>query len=410
MSNIRSYLKEKEKRKETNIENSKKIETPDFNTKIVKYKLSMFYRILLAIILIAAIVALIFFQQTNKVYTQMQVTNVISRQTISGTTDIMLGNHIVTYSRDGIQCMDVKGTAIWNQTFEMQNPMISTAKEIIAIADYNGRTVYIMNSQKKLGEVTLSMPIRNICVAANGVVMVVVEESKVTKIYMFDSQGNQLTDFSTRMNDTGYPTALGISDSARLVSVAYTYIELGEIKTRVAFYNFGAVGENYVDHLVSGYNYTDTIVPYMKFMNDETLFAVADNRLMIYSGSEVPEMKAEMLLDEEVQGVYSNEKYIGLIFMNSSGQGNYKLRVFDTSGKEMMNVPIDLEGMNDVNIFFQEDQVVIYNETNCIIYSLKGTLKYSGEFNKTVRVMLPGKSKTKYTVVTQEGIDILELK
>jgi len=37
------------------------------------------------------------------------------------------------------------------------------------------------------------------------------------------------------------------------------------------------VGENEIDHLVSVYNYSDTFVPFIKFMNDSTAFAVAES-------------------------------------------------------------------------------------------------------------------------------------
>lgn len=402
MSNIRSYLKEKEKRTQD--------QKTDFVGKIIKHRLTIFYRVALAVLLIAVIVLILYFQYRDKVYTQMNQLSTVARQEILGMRDMGLGSNVVSYSNDGISCMDPKGTALWNQTYEMQNPMIATCQDVLAVADYNGRNVYIMNSEKKLGEITTNLPIHDLCVAANGVVLTVQEESRITWIYMYDSQGKELVRIPTRMNDTGYPTAVSMSENARLISVAYTYVEAGQLQTRVAFYNFGPVGENQIDHLVSVYNYTDTFVPYIRFVNADTAFAVADNRYMIYLGSEVPETNMERLLDEQIQAVYYSDKYIGLVFFNSSGDSAYLLRVLNLQGEEVASIPFDLDSIGDAKILLGEEVITIYNEQECLIYNFSGRLKYSGSFEKAVRVMIPMSGQFRYALVTADSIDVVELK
>lgn len=402
MSNIRSYLKEKEKRAKSQQEN--------FTDKIRKHRLTIFYRIALAAVLVGAIALVLYFQYRDKVYTQMNQISAQERQGISGAKDIGLGSSLVTYSNDGISCMDSKGNALWNQTYEMQNPIIATCQNVLAIADYNGRNVYVMNSEKKLGEITTNMPIRNLCVAANGVVMTVLEESRVTWIYIYDSQGKELVYFRTTMSDTGYPTAITLSDNAKLAGIAYTYVEAGVLQTRVAFYNFGDVGENQIDNLVSGYNYTDTFVPYIRFMNSDTAFSVADNRLMIYSGSEVPETKLERLMDEEIQAVYHSDKYIGLVLFNSTGESAYVLRVLNTQGDEVVSIPFDFSSIGDARILFGEELITIYNEKECLVYNLSGKQKYAGVFEKAVRAMIPIGGRLRYILAYMDSVDVVELK
>ncbi len=401
MSNIRSYLKEKEKRAEKQQEN--------FIDKIKKHRLTVFYRIILVVVLLGAIALVLYFQYRDKVYTQMSQVSAQERQGISGAKDIGLGSSLVTYSNDGISCMDSKGNALWNQTYEMQNPVVATCQDVLAIADFNGRNIYVMNSEKKLGEISTNMPIRNLCVAANGVVMTIQEESRVTWIYIYDSQGKELVYFRTTMSDTGYPTAIALSDNAKLAGIAYTYVEAGVLQTRVAFYNFGDVGENQIDNLVSGYNYTDTLVPYIHFMNSDTAFAVADNRLMIYSGSEVPETKMERLMDEEVQAVYNNAMYIGLVLFNSTGESAYILRVLNTQGDEVVSIPFDLSSISDARILFGEETITIYNEKECLVYNFSGKQKYAGSFEKAVRTMIPIGGHFRYILAYMDSVEVVEL-
>ena len=369
-----------------------------------KHRLVTLRRVLLAIVAVAAFAVFMYFQYVNRQYTEMAKGPELQRQSVSGTTDVALGLNLITYSCDGASCMDGKGNAIWNQTFEMQNPMEADCGDVIAFADYNGRDVYIMNSDKILGQVSTNMPIRKLDVTSNGVVMTIQEDSKVTWIYLYDSTGKELAYFSTRMSNTGYPTTVSVSPKAKLVGIGYTYPEAGDLKTRVAFYNFGDVGENEIDHLVSVYNYSDTFVPYLKFMNDSTAFAVADNRFMVYSGSEVPEMKKEILLDRQVLAVYNSESYIGLIFYNDDTEFPYKLEVYDTSGELATTIPLAFNGVSDVQIVFDDGSIIAYSESMCYIYNMSGRLKFEGSFDNGVRIISPQNGKYKYLIVTNDSI------
>ena len=172
--------------------------------------------------------------------------------------------HLLTYSKDGISCMDTKGNAVWNQTFGMQNPMVDINQNVVAVGDYNGREIYVMNTDSLLGKITTNRPVRNFCVSAGGVVAAVLDDTDVTLICLYDAKGNELVRFRTTMRESGYPVEVSISPSGELVCVSYLYIDSGHMKTSVAFYNFGAVGQNNTDNYVSGYDYVDTVVPFYK--------------------------------------------------------------------------------------------------------------------------------------------------
>ena len=78
-------------------------------------------------------------------------------------------------------------------------------------------------------------------------------------------------------------------------------------KGSVAFYNFSSVGQNFVDNFASGADYVDAVIPYLTFINGDTAFAVADNRLVIYSGDQRPKSTADVSLEEEIQSIFYNE-------------------------------------------------------------------------------------------------------
>jgi len=382
----------------------------DVDVLIKKHKLLSFAKILLIVLVAAGVLWFLYFRYINMQYSNLAQGTIVSRQAIAGTTDVIIGESLITYSSDGASCMDTKGNAIWNQTFEMQNPMEADCGNIVAFADYNGRKVYVMNNEKILGEVTTNMPIRKLGVTSNGVVMTVQEESKITWIYLYDSNGKELAYFSTRMNNTGYPTAIGLSPDSKLVCVGYTYPDSGSLKTRVAFYNFGDVGENEIDHLVSVYNYSDTFVPYVKFMNASTAFAVSDNRFMVYRGSEVPEVSKETFLDNDVLSVYNSDEYIGLVTYNDDTEYPYVLNIYNSFGNMESSIPLPFSGVTDARIVINDKTVLVYNENKCCIYNISGRLKYQGTFDSGIRVMAPISGKYKFLIVTQDSLYTAELK
>jgi hypothetical protein len=402
MANIREYLKRKEKR---DIDKNA-IPRVSYREKIKSHKFTIFYRIILVVILIAAITAAALIQWQNKVYTE----NVeLSSVGINITQDVKLmpfSGHLLSYSKDGANCMDTKGNAVWNQTFEMQNPMVDICQNVVAIGDYNGRTIYVMDTTGALGNITTNRPVRDFCVASNGVVAAVLDDTDVTLICLYDAKGNELVRFRTTMKESGYPVNVSISPSGELVCVSYMFVDSGQMKSSVAFYNFGAVGQNNTDNYVSGYDYLNAIVPLTHFLDNRSIFAVSDDRIMFYSGAQKPVSVAETLVSEEIRGVYYGDEYIGLVFNSTQGSSRYRLDVYQKSGAFQQSIEFDLEY---TNILFHEDQIIIHNESQCSIYNSKGVQKYDGKFSKTVLVLIPLSGNYRYMVVTPDSIDTIEL-
>ena len=149
------------------------------------------------------------------------------------------------------------------------------------------------------------------------------------------------------------------------------------------------------------------LVPYVQFMNNETAFAVGDGRLMIYSGGYKPENKGEFLYDEEVKSVFYSDRYIGLVFASDDSEHMYRLNVYNAAAARVGVYYFD---MDYTDIFFGNENFVIYNESECQIMTLDGIEKYNGSFTKTVELMLPLGNSYQYMLVTDTSIDKIQLK
>ena len=62
------------------------------------------------------------------------------------------------------------------------------------------------------------------------------------------------------------------------------------------------------------------------------------------------------------------------------------------------------------DIFFGDDDMVIYNESECQIFTTDGVEKYHGSFGKSARLLLPAGGSYKYYLVTDSTIDTIQLK
>lgn len=399
MTNVRDYLKKKKERNEEKPKIS-------YRERIKSHKFTIFYRVVLVIILVGAIAAALYIQWKNKVYTQTVVLTSSEINITQGSTLLPFAGHLLTYSKDGAGCMDVKGSPVWNQTFEMQNPMVDMCQNVVAIGDYNGRNIYVMNTSGVMGSITTNKPMRDFCVAANGVVAVVLDDTDTTWIYLYDSQGQELVYFRTTMKESGYPVNISISPSGELVCVSYLFVDSGQMKSSVAFYNFGAVGQNSTNNYVSGYDYLNAVVPFTRFLDNKSAFAVSDDRIMFFGGTQKPVSLAENLISDSVQSVYYGEEYVGLVFNSTESSNRYRLDVYHKSGELRHSIEFDIEYSD---ILFHEDQIIIYNETECCIYSSSGAEKYRGRFEKSALVLIPQSSAYRYMLVTPDSVDTIEL-
>lgn len=150
----------------------------------------------------------------------------------------------------------------------------------------------------------------------------------------------------------------------------------------MTFYNFGPVGENQSDYMVSAYSYSDLVVPKVQFMNNDTAFAVGDSRLMIYSGTQKPVTAGEYLYDDEIQSIFYSDKYVGLVFLSDQAETKYRMDVYNTSAAKVGSYYFDVDY---TDIFFGDDDMVIYNESESQIFTTDGV-----ENTMAASVRVPG--------------------
>ena len=380
-----------------------------YKEKLGRHQVLKLYRGCAVIALIAVALLCVYFYWINKEYVDYEVRQQYSWSKAQEAQCRNLDGFLLVYSKDGMSCIDTKGNTVWNQSYEMQAPMVEICGGTVAAGDYNGRNIYVANTEGIVGTINTTMPIRDIAVSENGVVVAVLDDSDVTAIYLYDAKrGEAFADFRTTMSKSGYPIAVDVSKDGKLVAVSYLKAEGGEIITNVGFYNFSSVGQNYTDNLVGGYVCEQAVVPMVEFMGKDILFGVSDQRLMLYQGEQIPTNVKDIEITEEILSVYYNEDYIGLVFYNveEDTEDTYRMVIYNTVGELEKEITFDFEYQE---IVFGAKSIIIYNEEECSIYNWDGKLKYNGRLKESIQCILPTASVNRYTFVTRDSIQFIEL-
>ncbi len=375
--------------------------------KVRKHRFARFYRIGIVVLIVAGVLAAYFIYEKTKTFSSYSITNSVDYALADGAKVVEFDGNILTYSKDGAGAVDSTGKLMWNQTFDMQNPLISICGDTVAFADYGGSTIYVQTSDGESATVSTDMPIRKIRTSSSGYVVAVLEDTDVTWIYHYDMNGNENAYFRTTMEKSGYPLDLDVSPDGKLVCVSYYYIDCDDVKSSVAFYDFGSVGQNYIDNYVSGYNYSGIMVPYVEFLDNETAVAVSSERMSVYAGAHKPVSVSDMFSSDEVLSVYTGTDAIAIIYRNSSSEAKYRLEIYDKTGKMTGLREFDFDYSN---VSLKNNMVVLYGDRNIYIGSFDGVKKFEGTYEQNIHLIIPTVSMDKYIVLTDSTIDTVTFK
>ena len=284
----------------------------------------------------------------------------------------------------------------------MQNPILKRSSEYVGVGDYDGHKIHVVDSSGNTYEIDTTLPLRDFSVSKEGLVAAILEDSTNSWVNVYNVNGEKLVEIKATMSKTGYPLCVAIS--GEVMAVSYLHVDSEVMKSGVTFYNFGGVGENVTDRIVSSYEYPDAVVPTIDFLSSDILMAMADNRLMFYEGSKIPKSTADVLLQDSVLGVYSGKNNVCLVGYDSSGEEKYCMDIYDTKGKKTGTYRYNMD-FKDVVV--SNGQILIYNESQCILVDADGNEKYSGQFEEPVLFVATTDSAKKYLFVKETSIDVV---
>ena len=120
----------------------------------------------------------------------------------------------------------------------------------------------------------------------------------------------------------------------------------------------------------------------------------------------MPSSSAEIIIDEKIQSVFSDENYVAVVFLNDNSEHKYKADIYNYGGDKKDTIFFDVDYDE---IFFDNDRVIVYNNEEIYIHNIGGSDKFLGNFDETILTILPTGSSKRFYIVTPDRIETVEL-
>ena len=129
-------------------------------------KVAVLVVFVLLLLTAAAIVTYIYYE--NKIYSSYDVISSTERSDTSASDFTEFQGKLLKCTNDGAVYTDLVGNLIWNQTYEMDHPVVQKNGNYVAIYELNGTQVYILDTINLQGSIHTTMPIQKVSIAAQG--------------------------------------------------------------------------------------------------------------------------------------------------------------------------------------------------------------------------------------------------
>lgn len=375
-----------------------KVDREDLDKKLRAHRKKVAALVIFILLLLGAAVIVTYIYYENKVYSGYDVISSAERSDTSASEFTEFQGKLLKCTNDGAVYTDLDGNLIWNQTYEMDHPVVQKNGNYVAVYEPNGTQVYILNTVNLQGSIHTTMPIQKVSIAAQGTAAVLMENEGTSYLQLYDRTGGQLASGELHVQNSGYPLDLALSENGEKLAVSMLDINDGGVKTVIAFYNFGTVGQNSIDKIVSSYTYADAVIPQICYLSGDTMAAFGDDRVILFTGAQKPEEEASIELKDEVKSIFYDEEHFGLIYDAADGK-KHRLDYYDITGKQITSVAFDTD-YTDVEIL-ANGELCILGESSCEIYNTRGTRKFQYDFQEYVYQVLSGKLQTDYTFILE---------
>ena len=361
-----------------------------------KLKMNRMQWTIVAGVLILAVVLVYALVKNNKVASSYEVVTSMSRGDDTSVYYCMMRKGMVKYSKDGVAMTNKSGSVLWNQTYEMASPMMTSAGDYVAVGDIGANTIYIFNEYGQLGRVSTDVPIQEIQISEQGVVAAVLSDTSSNYINLYDKQGNSLGSIKASLENTGYPLAIALSPDASKLAVSYLIVKSGSMQSRIVSYDFSDVEG---DHLLDTQE-LEGLYPKAAFLDSREVVLFGEKGFVLYQ-ADSKKIETQENFESEINSVFCTNQKLGFIFKNEDDNGKYRMEIYNKAGKKSSTYYFDLDysGMTA-----DDDEVILYNDEEMLIYQMGGRVRFRGTFNTAVTGVMPSWEDGLYWLIDDQSL------
>ena len=118
---------------------------------------------------------------------------------------IRFSDNLLKYTPDGVSYINKKGETVWTTGINMKVPVAVSSGDYAVVADQNGNTVCVFNTEGEVSSQTMPYPISDVDVGDQGVFCVVLESEKTNYINLYNRKGEIIYEIQASIDKSGYP-------------------------------------------------------------------------------------------------------------------------------------------------------------------------------------------------------------
>ena len=410
MANTLKNIKKRYKKKKLRAQKAKLLKEQqaasgnEYKARLSRHRYSRAKKTALTAAAVAGIVFAVLFYMEKRSYHDYKTLQTSEQEDIVSTKYEVMSGKILRYSPDGAALVNSEMDAYWSSLYEMQNPVADIRGDWAVIADVDGTSMKIFDKDGEAGSVTTSYSIVKARISSNGLVAAILDGGDSTWINYYDSDGSLIAENQTHVEDPGYPMDVAVSDNGEIMMVTYQFIDGSDTTSYVAFYNFGDVGQNEDDRIVSGYTYEGVVIPEIRYFDAERSVALREDGFTVYKGRQIPKESVTEKVDKEIVSTFCDDDTIGMVFKNGNKDKQYTMKVYSINGSlrftKDFNIPY-------TTIKISGGSILLYNDSQICVMNSRGVEKYSGTVDGSINNFIKI-GWNRYLLVLDSGVNVIK--
>jgi hypothetical protein len=386
------------------ISRARPVSNVDYETRLARHKRAAMRRTLIFVTAIAAAVVLLAVFMEKRSYGNYKILQTSEQEDVISTRYAEMDGKILRYSPDSVSLVNNRMETQWSETHAMQNPIADVRGSYAVVADRDGTTMEIYDRDGLTGSVSTSYSIIKARISQNGLVAAILANGEDTWINFYSYDGSLIAENQTKMDDPGYPLDVAVSNDGLVMMVTYQFVDGGDTTSYVAFYNFGDVGQNEDDRIVSGYTYEGVVIPQVLYLGGSNSVAVREDGFTLYKGKQIPKEHKTTKVEKEIVSTFFDKDTIGLVFKSGDKEKPYTMEVYNTDGnlkfEKKFSIPYTTVKMSGGNI-------LLYNNSQICVMNSRGVEKYMGTIDGVVNDFFKI-GWNKYLLVLDSGVNVIK--
>ncbi len=316
---------------------------------------------------------------------------------------IPFGEKFLLTTKDGVKYYNSIGDQKWSDTFTMENPKTIYEGDYVAIGDMNGRNLRVYNQVGLAYSLQLDGSPIQFELNANGYLSVIFKSQDEYYVRVYNNSGTLLKGRVEAEAGT-YPFFCDVADDNKTFCVTYLNTSDMKMVSKVLFFYINpGDSEAYTDSMFAGIEMEDEVVSKVKYMEDNTVMAISDEKLYAFTSTGVESWSMEF--ENRIKMCdFSNKGYgvlvMGEILPNAEGEEVGTVLCMDTDGKEVGRYQMD-----DIGYLRASDSGVVLGDGKTFVgLTYKGKEEWVHQPGGSIKDMLTLNGLNRVMVVsTFEG-------